>query len=369
MQWDYFNMAKSVFKMIPCFLVAFVIGCHAPAPTPPRAFPVKVGQVIQRDTPIYFEIIGNVISPRVVDVRPQITGILLHAHVQQGQDVEEGQLLYTIDPAPFQAALDKAKAVLMKDQAQLAFSKKKVERYETLKEKEYVSALNYDQYQTDVLTIEAQVASDQAEVDTAAINLAYTTIHAPMKGRISQYLVDPGNLVSPTNQTALTEIRQMDPIDIQFAISQADFQRLQERFARHDMSFDILVPDLKEPIQGGTVYFVDNHVSLTTGTVLIKGRVDNAMRKLWPGLFVRIRLLLKTKHNALLVPVPAVQYGQQGPYIYILKADSTVDLRKVVLGETIDNMLVIESGIAAGETVVTDGQLNLRPGVKVQVIQ
>lgn len=349
-------------------LALFVGGCHEPPHMPERVFPVKVGEVIQRDTPIYFEIIGNVLAPRIVEVRPQITGLLIQAHIEQGQDVTEGQLLYSIDPAPFKAALDKTKAVLSKDQAQLAFSKKKVERYETLKEKEYVSALNYEQFQTDVQTIAAQVASDQADVDTATINLDYTAIHAPMSGRISQFNIDPGNLVSPTNTTALTEIRQIDPIDIQFAISQADFQRLQARFARGEMSFDVLVPELKEPLTGGAVYFVDNHISLTTGTVLIKGRINNQTRKLWPGIFVRVRLLLSTKPNALLVPVSAVQYGQQGPYVYVVKADKTVELRKVTLGETVDNLLMIDEGVSPKEIVVTDGQLNLRPGVTIQVM-
>jgi multidrug efflux system membrane fusion protein len=361
------NAMKKILLLSLTVALGFV-GCREAPKMPERVFPVRVGKVIEQDTPIYFEIIGNVLAPRIVQVRPQITGRLMQAHIQQGQEVTEGQLLYTIDPAPFKAALDKATAVLSKDQAQLAFSKKKVERYETLKEKDYVSALTYEQYQTDVATMTAQVASDQAEVDTATINLDYTLIYAPMSGKITQFLVDPGNLVAPTNTTPLTEIRQIDPIDIQFAISQADFQRLQERFARGEMSFDVLVPELTEPLTGGLVYFVDNHISLNTGTVLIKGRLDNASRRLWPGLFVRVRLLLSTKPNALLVPVPAVQYGQQGPYIYVVTTDQTVDLRKVTLGETIDNHLLIDAGISPGDVVVTDGQLNLRPGVKVQVI-
>lgn len=372
MQWDNFKvLMKDHMRhplLITCALmIALVVGCQSPPKPPQRIFPVKVSEVVQREVPIYFEIIGNVISPQVVQLRPQITGMLIEAHVKQGQDVTEGQLLYSIDPAPFKATLDRAKAILTKDQAQLDFSKKKVERYEALKEKDYVSALSYEQYQTDVLTITSQVASDQADVDAAAINLAYTEIRSPMTGRISSYLVDPGNVISPSN--ILTEIRQIDPIDIQFSLSQRDFQRLQDRFAGQTMDFDILIPNVKEPLAGGKVFFVDNHLSLATGTVLVKGRIDNAARTLWPGLFVRVRLLLENEPHGLLVPVAAVQFGQQGPYVYVLKDDQTVELRRVTLGETVDEQRLIKSGLKAGETVVTDGQLNLSPGVKVQVTQ
>lgn len=349
-----------------CLLALYLSGCSSSSKPPSRAFPVIVAEVTQEDVPVYLEAIGNVYSWSTVQVRAQVSGKLLKAHVQQGQDVKKGDQLFTIDPKPYQAALDKAKAILQKDEATLAFDKQKVTRYQELVKKNYVAQLTYDQYATDVKTLEAQVAFDKADVDLNTINLAYCYILSPIDGRISQFTVDPGNIVTPNDTTPITEIRQITPANVQFALPQKDFQEVKKIF-KQTIKFEVLLQESKAPIQTGEVYFIDNHVDLSTGTILLKGRVENKERILWPGEFVRVRLLLKTTPKAILVPPGAVQVGQQGKYVYVLKADNTVDLRIVTTGVRYNNRIVIEKGLNPHEIVVVDGQINLRPGIKVSV--
>lgn len=349
-----------------CFLTASFWGCSTGSPPPARAFPVIVAEVIQEDVPIYMEAIGNVYSWATVQIKAQVSGKLLKAHVQQGQDVKKGDKLFTIDPKPYKASLEKVKAILQKDEATLSFSKQKVTRYIDLLKKNYVAQLTYDQYATDVKTLEAQVAFDKADVDLNTINLAYCFIISPIDGRISQFNVDPGNIVSPSDTSPITEIRQITPANVQFSLPQKDFQELKKIFSQ-TIKFDVLLQDSKTPIQTGEVYFIDNHIDLSTGTILLKGKVENIDRSLWPGEFVRVRMLLKTTPQAILVPQGAVQIGQQGKYVYVLKQDNTVELRLVTTGVRYHKNIVIEKGLNPHDIVVVDGQINLRPGVKVTV--
>lgn len=334
-----------------------------------RPMPVTVTSVVQKDVPLYLEVIGNVNASTVIEVRPQISGILLQAHVKQGQEVKEGDLLYTIDPAPFIAALNKAKATLKKDESTLEYSKKKVERYKELVKKEFVSALSFEQYETDVLINQAQLLIDQAEIETAEINLRYCFIKSPIDGKISRYIIDPGNRVSPTDQLPLTEIRQLDPVSVQFTLSQRDFQRIQEISSEDDFPFEVILPNRKETIKDGRVTFVDNKIDLATGTITLKGSMKNADRVLWPGEFVRVRMFLQTLRNAMLVPIAAVQFGQEGPYVYILQPNNTVAFKPVILSQEMDNYYVVLEGIKPTDKVVTNGQINLQPGTKVIVTQ
>lgn len=331
--------------------------------------PVVVEPVKQQDVPIYLEVIGNTIAHVTIQVRPQISGKLLTAHVKQGQEVKKDDLLYTIDPAPFQAALNKVEAILKKDQASLEYAQRKVKRYSELVKKKFVSELSFEQFETDVQISEAQLIIDQAEIEAAKINLGYCYVKSPIDGKVSLYLVDPGNLVSPTDTKPLTEIRQIAPIDVQFALSQSDFQRLQESHQGERYKFEVVLPNREAPIAGGMVYFIDNHVDLATGTITLKGKMKNEDRVLWPGEFVRVRMFLKTESNALTVPAVAVQYGQQGSYVYILQSDQTVILRPIKLGQQFGEQFVVLEGLAPDNIVVTEGQINLRPGSAVVVTE
>lgn len=358
-------------------LVAWIVmasalaGCGKKAEKPPeKSYPVTIGEAIQRDTPIFLEAIGNVFSLRTVEIRPQIAGFLLEANVGQGKVVKKGDLLYTIDPRPFQALLDQAKATLQKDEAALKLAKITVERYKDLVSKDYVSKLNFDQYTTNVELANAQILIDKAQVEQAEINLAYCYIHAPMDGKVSQYNVDPGNLVVAYDVNPLTSLRQITPADIRFNITQRDFISVQESMKNGPLKFEVYLPQDKAHPRQGEIYFYDNNIDLATGTILLKGTVPNEDEFFWPGEFVRVRLQLKVYPNAILVPEEAVQIGQNGPFVYIYKPEtSTVEYHPVVKGDRVDKMILIEKGVKAGDKVVIKGQVNLRPGATVHVVE
>lgn len=331
---------------------------------------VMIEKAIEKDVPIYLEKIGNVYSLRTVQIRPQVSGIVTEAYVKQGQYVKVGDPLYQIDPRPYQAALDKAKAALLKDTASLNIAEIVVERNKNLVEKDFVSKLNFDTYKSNVNSAEGQVQSDQADIDVAQINLEWTMPTSPIDGKISQYNIDPGNLVVANDVNALTDIRQITPADIRFNITQADFIGVQKAMRDKTLKFEVILPQEKDQPREGTIYFVDNHVDPTTGTILLKGTVPNEDEFLWPGEFIRVRLQLRMHPKAVLVPELALAMGQDGPYVYVYHPDtSTVEYRKVVKGITTNGMVLIESGVNADEEVVIKGQINLLPGSKVKVIE
>lgn len=329
---------------------------------------VEATEAVVQDVPIFIEAIGNIFENSIVQIRPQIQGILLKAYVEQGQFVNAGDLLYEIDPRPYQAVLDQAKATLLKDQAAVELAKSTVKRYTDLANKDFVSPLTFEQYQTNVMSTEAQVEIDKAAIESAQINLDYSKIFSPINGKISVYNIFPGNLVVVNDPNALTEIRQISPIDVRFSIPQRDFQRIQQSQSLENLKFEVTLPYDKNRKFEGYLYFVDNHVNLETGTILLKGLAANEDKILWPGEFVRVRIILETQKNAVVVPFSALQSGQRGFYAYIVQPDMSVKTVDVTVGERIDTLIVIDSGISAGDKIVTNGQLNLRNGSKVQII-
>jgi multidrug efflux system membrane fusion protein len=341
---------------------------EAPQGPQQRLFPVRVTPVLERDTPIYLEVIGNVVASTTVQIKSQVSGKLIEALVTEGQEVQQDDLLFIIDKASFQANVDKARATLQKDEASLQFAKKKVERYAELVKKDYVATLSFEEFQTNVKTYEAQVAIDKAELQAAEILLNYCSIHSPLHGKASELQSYPGNLVSPTDTTPLIEIRQIAPIDVQFALAQQDFDKVRQFFGSNAIKFEVLA-EATAPIAEGKVNFIDNHIDLGTGTIILKGSFPNTDKQLWPGQFVNVRLILKIEKNAILVPVAAIQQGQQGPFVYILKPDQTVELHVVKLGEQLEEHRVIYADLSSKDLVVTDGQLNLRQGAKVTVVE
>lgn len=358
------------FAIFLLYLMVFLFtGCvdHKKKQEEP-SFPVEIGDVIQKDVPIFIEAIGNVYSLQSVDIRPQVGGIILEAYVKQGQYVKKGDPLYKIDPRPYQATLDQAKATLIKDLATQTYSDIQVKRYADLVKQDFISKLNYDQYVSTLDSAKAQVLSDQAAVRTAEINLEWCVPVSPIDGKISQYNIDPGNLVIANDTTALTNIRQINPADIRFNIPQKDFIRVQKAMQSGILKFEVILPQDEKHPREGHIYFIDNHIDLTTGTILLRGTVPNENEMFWPGEFIRIRLQLRIQPNALLVSEEAVGIGQDGPFVYVYNPEtSRVEYRKVVKGETIDHLTLIEKGIALGEKVVLKGQVNLRPGRKVYI--
>lgn len=331
-----------------------------------RIFPVVIAEAEQRDVPIFIESIGNAYSLQTVQIRPQVGGIILKAFVEQGQYVKKDDPLYQIDPRPFKDNLDVSKATLAKNQASLKFAQIRVERYQELVKKDYFSKLNFDQYTTEVDAAKGQVSIDEANVALSELNLEWTTVTSPIDGKISQFNIDPGNLVVANDPTALTDIRQITPIDIRFNIPQQDFVAVQAAQKEGTLKFEVILPQKAEQPRQGQIYFIDNHIDLSTGTILIKGYAENHDEFFWPGEFVRVRLYLGTYPNAILVPEESIQVGQAGPFVYIYNTETgRVDYRVVEKGEKIGRQIVIKKGVRPSEKIVTKGQVNLRPGSKV----
>lgn len=353
------------------YLLILLLLCTAcgqkPATPPERSFPVHVGKVTVKDIPLQIETIGNVTAPLSVQIRAQISGKLEKVYMQEGAFVKAGELLYNIEPYPFQAALESAVANLQRDEANLLYAKETLDRFAKLVDKEYVSKQSYEQYQRDVATGEAAVMQDKAQIEIAKINLGYAYIHAPWDGRIGNFNIDPGNIVGPNDAVPLTDLRQVRPIEVNFPISQEEFQGLKQKTGDDAYKVFAYLPGISEGYEG-TIDFFDNHVDLATGTILLKGIFPNEDLSLWPGEFATVRLVLKTLPNAILVPSSSVQIGQQGHYVYVVKGDRA-EFRLVEIGDTYDNQVHIIKGVNPDEIVVTDGQLNLKPDAKVTIAE
>jgi multidrug efflux system membrane fusion protein len=361
---------KRLFLSIAKWCLAFSAGlCSCSSPPPAKhdkKFPVAITEVTAQDVVIFIEAIGNVYSPQTVQVRPQVGGIIKEAYVKQGQYVKKGDPLYLIDPRPYQANLDLALAALKKDQAQLKFDVTRVNRYTELVKKDFFAKINFEQFLANVEIDEALIKGDKANIALAELNLEWCKPTSPIDGKLSQYLIYPGNLVIVDDPNALTDIRVISPIDIQFTINQNDFVTVQQSMRKGDLRFTASLPqDPKNPREG-IVYFVDNHIDLSTGTILLKGSIDNEDEFFWPGEFARVRLETSVRPNAIVVAEEAIAAGQTGPYVYVYHSEtSSVEYRPVVTGERIGKLVLIEEGLTAGEKVIAKGQLNLRPGSKV----
>lgn len=349
-------------------LLSFSSSCSKKE-TPEIKYPITIGEAIQKDVPIVLEAIGNVFSLYTVLIRPQVGGIITEANVKQGQYVKKGQQLYKIDPRPYQAALDQTKGTLLKSVATLKLAEITAKRYADLAQKDFISKLTYEQYVANIDTAQGQVLNDQAALEVAQINLDWTTVVSPIDGKISQFNIDPGNLVVPNDTNALTDVRSITPADIRFYVNQTDYIQVQKAIREGQLKFEVYLPQNPEGAREGKIYFYDNHLDPTTGTILIKGTVDNVDEHFWPGEFVRVRLQLRMQKNGILVPEEAIQIGQEGPFVYIFKPEtSTVEYRPIVRGEKVGKMFLVEKGIEWGEKVVTKGQVNLRPNAKVFLV-
>jgi membrane fusion protein, multidrug efflux system len=345
-------------------LIIILIGCSKVAP--PKAEPpyVKVTKPIACDVPLYLEYIGHVEPNLSVSIKPQVSGILTGQYFVEGQEVCENSLLMTIDPRPFQAELEKATGQLAQNIASLRQAQDTAERYKDLVPLNYISQLDYDEYVTNMLTAQAAVQQSQADVDAAKINLEYCTITAPFRGVTSKLQVDVGNLVSPTDTTPIFTINQISPIRISFFVPEKDLSKI----ACLQMK-EPLVTEVRRGNTGlsGKLFLINNQVDENTGMILLQALYENKDYALWPGEYVDVRLILQIQKDALLIPSTAVQIGQEGSYVYVLKLDQTVQLRKVTVGQKEQDKTIINDGLKEDEIVVTEGQLNLASGMKVLI--
>jgi len=331
-----------------------------------RVVPVAVGDVIQKDVPVQVKTIGNVESYNYVSIKAQVSGEVEGVYFQEGQDVKQKDLLFKIDPRPYEAALRQAEATLARDRAQAKNAEEQAKRYEILVQKNYVSRDQYDQLRANADALAAVVDADKANVENNRLQLEYCTINSPINGRAGTVFVNAGNVIK-ANDIAMTTINQIMPIYVTFSVPEQNLEDIKKYMTMGELKVEAIIPgDEKRPAVGGLT-FVDNAVDSTTGTIKLKGTFENRDHRLWPGQFVNVVLTLTTQRSAVVMPSAAVQAGQQGQYVFVVKPDFTVESRPVTITRTLDNMVVVAQGVTPGEKVVTDGQLQLVPGARVEV--
>jgi multidrug efflux system membrane fusion protein len=352
-------------RLIGLLLLA---ACTKTPPPPPAVPYVTVVQPQVADVPLYYEYIGHVEPNQSARIKPQAQGIITGKYFTEGQEVQQNDLLLTIDPAPYQAELDRANAQHVQNLATLRQAKETAERYSKLVKDSYVSELDYDRYVTNAATAEAAAQESFAEVEKAQIDLSYCTIVAPFKGVASKLLIDVGNYVPiggyGYNENIILVINQISPIRVSFYVPEKDLPRITDLHQQKQLKTVVL---LNGQCIEGNLYLINNEVDEKTGMILLQSLYPNTDKKLWPGEYLDVRLVLEVKKGAILLPNQAVQIGQDGPYVYTVNADHTVELRKVKIGQKEDDHVIIESGITPGETVVLEGQLNLYPGAQVVI--
>ena len=353
---------------LACLSALVFAGCEKKAPAaverPPA--PVSVVAAVAQDVPIYLDEIGRSVAREVVSVQPQVSGRITKIHFADGADVKTGDALFTIDPRPYQAQLDAAEANLAQAKAALDLAKIQFARVESVADKRAISRQDYDARKNAVEVAEAQVKQNQAAVETARLNLEYCTIRSPIDGRAGQRLVDLGNVVT-ANSGSLLIIQRLDPIYADFTVTENNLTAVQRNMARGTLRVEVRLPDEPDKPRDGKLTFLDNSVQDATGTVKLRATIPNGDRRFWPGRFVKVRLVLSTLQGAVLVPAAASQTSAKGPFVYVVKEDSTAELRPVTLGQRQGDLVVIDQGLKPGERVVMNGQLGVTPGGKVRI--
>ncbi|PYU29647.1 MAG: efflux RND transporter periplasmic adaptor subunit [Acidobacteria bacterium] len=336
----------------------------APAPRP-TAVPVVVAKVTQRAMPVQLTAIGNV-GGYTVSVEAQVAGELLEVHFTEGDFVHKGQLLFTIDPRPYEAALAQRQATLMRDQAVAANRRAQAQRISKLLSDGVVSPSDAEASTSAAAAAEATVAADEAELNTAQLNLEYCKIYSPMDGRTGAVLVKPGNLVKVAD-VPIVVIKRLSPIPVDFTVPQEYLPDIKKYLTVRPLRVEATVPNSSGRPEVGKLVFVDNAIDTTTGTIRVRALFENSSNTLWPGLYVNTLMTLAEQSNAIVIPSQAITAGQQGSFVYVVQADGTVAPRAVASSRSVEGQAVIDKGLQPGETVVTDGQVRLVPGARVQI--
>jgi len=337
----------------------------------PPARPVLVAKVITQDVPLYLDEIGTCAAYETVQVQAQVSGQITARHFQDGADVKQGDLLFTIDPRPYQAALDQAQGQLGQAKSKLVLDQITLKRQQALRARNVISPQDLDTAQATVKSDEATVKTAEGAVAAAQVNLDYCTIRSPINGRAGLRLVDVGNIVTGGNGggggAVLLTIQRLDPIYTDFTVSETDLPLVRRYLGGSNVKVETRSSDGSMPPRTGDLYFIDTSVQPGAGTVKARGVTPNPDHAFWPLEFVRVRFILDELKDANLVPSQAVQISQGGPFVFVVKPDNTVDLRQVKPGQRQDgDTQVIEDGLKAGETVVVTGQMALAPGTKVE---
>jgi multidrug efflux system membrane fusion protein len=338
-----------------------------PQQSEPQAVAVRAATAVRKTVPVELTAIGTVESYASVSIKSRISGQLVQVHFKEGQDVSKGDLLFTIDPRPYEVALKEAQARLVKDKVLAEKAEIDARRYADLAGKDFVSKDKSEQFRANAAALKATLQADKAAVENARLQLSYCYIRAPFSGRTGSLLVDEGSQIKANDDRGLVDIAQIAPIYVSFSVPQQDLGRIQQHMRQATLPVNaFLSGDNLHPEQG-TLTFLDNRVSSDTGTILLKATFANSDRRLWPGQFVDVVLTLTTRPDSIVVPSEAVQTGQQGLFVFVIKPDMTVESRPVAVVMTLGSETVIDGGVTPGEQVVTDGQFRLVPGSHVQI--
>lgn len=339
-----------------------------PAAKGPPAAPVAVAPALQQSVPMRLQAIGNVEAYSSVAVKSRVDGQILEVHFREGQEVKKGEVLFRIDPRPFEAALRQAEAQAQRDVASRDQAASQERRYQELLEKNFVSKDAYAQYRTNAQTADATSKATQAALENAKLNLEYTVIRSPIDGYVGRALLQAGNMVKANDTISLVIINQVRPVYVSFAIPEQQLATVRELMRKGPLGVDVAAPGGDKPIAAGRIAFLDNAVDQTTGTIKVRAIFENADAALWPGQYYTVRVKLYDQDNAILVPSRAVQTGPNGQFVYVVKDDMTVEVRKVVVGRSEGEMSVLAEGaVAKGDRVVVRGALRLAPGARVTI--
>ena len=348
-----------------CALLTACSGGTATAPTSP-VVPVLAASVEQKDMPVQLQAIGSVEAYSAVSVKTQVTGELTGVYFPEGTDVRKGDLLFTLDKRPFEADLKKQEANLEHDIAQAKLAHLDAERYGTLYKGGVISQQQYDQTQSNAEALDAAVQADKAAVENARVQLIYCSIYSPISGRTGTLMIHQGNMIKANDTPFLVNINQVEPIRVAFTVPEQFLAEIKRFSTAGKLPVQAAIQGDSRPAVG-KLSFIDNTVDAATGTIKLKGEFANTDRRLWPGQFVNVTLVLHTQPNAVVVPTQAVQNGQEGQFVFVIKPDSTVEARPITVNRTSAGEAVVDAGLTAGERVVTDGQLRLVPGSKVSI--
>src|ERR1019366_2559045 len=351
-----------------CSSALVFVGCakkDPPARERPPA-PVSVVAAVTGDVPVYLDEVGRCVAREVVSVQPEVSGRITGIHFTDGADLKKGDALFTIDPRPFQAQVDAAEANLAQSKAALDLARIQFARVQDLVESRAIARQDYDTRKNAVDVGEAQVKLNEAAVESARLNLEYTSIRSHIDGRAGRRLVDVGNIVT-ANTTTLLSIERLDPIYVDFTVTENDFSMVQRNAGKRTLKVEVRLPEEPDNPVVGQLTFLDNTVQSSSGTVMLRATAPNSGHRLWPGQFVNVRLVLATISGAVLVPAAAPQDSAKGSFVYVVKQDSTAELRLVKLGQRQGELIVVEQGVKPGERVIITGQLGVMPGAKVRV--
>ncbi len=333
----------------------------------PPPVPVTVAPVAQETVPIELRAIGNVEAYSTVALKARVDGQIVKVNFREGQPVGKGDVLFRIDPRPYEAALRQAEANALRDAAARDQARSQDRRYQDLLEKNFVSKEAYAQIRTNAATAEATANASQAALENARLNLEYCTIPSPLDGYVGRVLLQAGNLVKANDVNPLLVINQVRPVYVNFAVPEQNLPEVRKYMAAGPLMVEVLPTDAGQKRVEGQLIFIDNAVDPTTGTIRLRAQFDNADAALWPGQFVNVSVRLYEQADALIVPSQAVQSGPDGQYVYIVGGDMLVELRRITVQRTDGERAIVAKGLAKGERVVTRGQLRLGPKVRVQI--